>query len=96
MSYSSKLQNIEKPSLQWDGAIKTLESPMFSHVLEERRRVLASHRASIEQVAAMALDAMDYAQNATDMRRIGDYCSTKLDIALDNAAAAARGIAEAT
>jgi hypothetical protein len=38
---------------------------------------------------------MDYAQNATDMRRIGDYCSLKLDLALDNAAAAARGVAGA-
>jgi hypothetical protein len=86
--------NSEKPSLKWDGEIKTDESPVFSTVLEGRRRALASHRASIEQVAAMALDAMDYAQNVSDMRRIGDYCSMKLDLALDNAAAAARGVAE--
>lgn len=87
--------NSEKPSLKWDGAIKTDESPVFSAVLEGRRRGLASHRASIEKVTSMALDAMDYAQNATDMRRIGDYCSLKLDLALDNAAAAARGVAGA-
>ena len=85
----------EKPSLKWDGAIKTDESPVFSTVLDGHRRVLASHRASIEQVTAMALDAMEYAQNASDMRRIGDHCSLKLDLALDNAAAAARGVAEA-
>ena len=95
MEYYSDIQNKGKPSLKWDGAIKTDESPMISQVLDERRRVLASHRAAIEKVAAMALDAMDYAQNASDMRRIGDYCSTKLDLSLDNASAAARGIAEA-
>ncbi len=96
MQDNSEIQYNDK-ILKWDGAIhpiKTDETPMFSPVLEGHRRVLASHRASIAKVASMALDAMDYAQTTSDMRRIGEYCSTKLDLALDNAAAAARGVAE--
>jgi hypothetical protein len=61
----------------------------------ERLHVLDTHGASILKVAKTALDALDTQNSAAEMRNVVKNCRMRLGILMDEANAAARGLAEA-
>ena len=80
--------------LKWANGVISTERAR-AHTNEHELHVLDTHRASILKVAETALDALDTQNSAAEMRHVVKNCRMRLGILMDEANAAARGLAEA-